>query len=520
MATSQDEVPQEKSPKHSSRPRRSRKLPGHLMEYEHDLPDPEETESSSSSSSEESDKERKKEMKKWKRMEVVWGSVLKTMNEMQITMKETSSALTKRVEQLERACKSCSPLPTHSNAQQQERAASLPALLQTPQHSSAGTSSIHTTDQLLVLAPAVRQDARTPVNLLRPVEPIASSLLPASPVLHSASRLAPLPLSPIIQPILQPRVDTAFQPAEQSVPWPESQPAPQLRIPVAHPGIQPAPLPAPPPRMSHVIQPALQPVSQVAQSVQFGRLEPRQTEPLYSQRYQHPQPPGSSTQVLSAQSQYFSAVSAPQTYSQLYTAPPPGFASSYSAAYPPVSVYPSRPAAGTVLPVAEVTQPNLMEMILASSYGIPKPRLVTFKSGRESDFALLKKGLDSLLGPHAHLTEEYKYHILMDQLEHPCALQVARRYIHDRTPYTSAMRALEQRYGQPRQLVQSELSAILNCSPIKAGDPQAFEDFSLAVSSLVGLLSTMDNVAASELQCGSHVDRLLTKLPQIGRAHV
>ncbi|XDV22775.1 hypothetical protein PO909_027596 [Leuciscus waleckii] len=105
-----------------------------------------------------------------------------------------------------------------------------------------------------------------------------------------------------------------------------------------------------------------------------------------------------------------------------------------------------------------------MEMILASSYGIPKPRLVTFKSGRESDFALLKKGLDSLLGPHAHLTEEYKYHILIDQLEHPC-------------------------------------------------DPQAFEDFSLAVSSLVGLLSTMDDVAASELQCGSHVDRLLTKLP-------
>ncbi len=289
-------------------------------------------------------------MKKWKRMEVVWGSVLKTMNEMQITMKETSSALLSVWNNWSEHARSCSPLPTHSNAQQQERAASLPALLQTPQHSSAGTSSIHTTDQLLVLAPAVRQDARTPVNLLRPVEPIASSLLPASPVLHSASRPAPLPLSPIIQPILQPRVDTAFQPAEQSVP--------QLRIPVAHPGIQPAPLPAPPPRMSHVIQPALQPVSQVAQSVQFGRLEPRQTEPLYSQRYQHPQPPGSSTQVLSAQSQYFSAVSAPQTYSQLYTSPPPGFASSYSAAYPPVSVYPSRPAAGTVLPVAEATQPK------------------------------------------------------------------------------------------------------------------------------------------------------------------
>lgn len=410
-------------------------------------------------------------------------------------------------------------------------------------------SSIHTTDQLHTLAPAERQDIRTPVNLIRPVESIASSPLQnANPILHPAPKSVSLPLSSIIQPtsntqtvplssnlvarpeqqlgavlvpqpvlqqppvtppLLQPSVNTGFQPTGQSAPWPMPQPVSQLRIPVAHAGIQPAP----------------QPVIQVAQSVQ--RLEPRQAEPLYSQRYQHPQPPDSSTQVHSARSHDFPAVSAslyqpppgisvPQTYSQFYTTPPPDSARYYSAAYPSVSAYPSLPAAYTaqdaVPPAAEATQPNLMEMILASSYGIPKPRLVTFKSGRECDFVLLKKGLDSLLGPHAHLTEENKYHILIDQLEHPCALQVARRYIHDCTPYTSAMRALEQRYGQPRQLVQSELSVILNCSPIKAGDPQAFEDFSLAVSSLVGLLSTMDDVAASELQCGSHVDRLLTKL--------
>jgi len=30
---------------------------------------------------------------------------------------------------------------------------------------------------------------------------------------------------------------------------------------------------------------------------------------------------------------------------------------------------------------------------------------VTFRSGRESDFALLKKGLDNLLGQHTHLTD-------------------------------------------------------------------------------------------------------------------
>jgi len=296
-------------------------------------------------------------MKKWKRMEAVLGSVLKTMNEMQITMKETSGALTKRVEQLERACKSCSPLPTQSDAQQQDRAASLPALLQTPQHSSVGMSSIHTTDQLHVLTPSERQDTGMPVNLLRPVEPIASSPLQNPNLIHSAPKSAPLPLSPIIQPVsnnqpvplspnsvaqpaqqpaavlipqpvlqqptvtqpvLQPRVYTAFQPASQSPSWPAPQPAPQLRIPVAHPGIQPAPLSAPTPRMSHVIQPTLQPVNQVAQSVQFGRFEPRQAEPLFSQRYQHSQPLSSSAQVLSAQSHDFSAVSA-----SLYQ-PPPG----------------------------------------------------------------------------------------------------------------------------------------------------------------------------------------------------
>ncbi|XP_019204872.1 uncharacterized protein LOC109196100 [Oreochromis niloticus] len=159
------------------------------------------------------------------------------------------------------------------------------------------------------------------------------------------------------------------------------------------------------------------------------------------------------------------------------------------------------------------SEPSMLEMVIASSYGLPKPKLTVFSSGKESDFALLKKGLDSVLGPHKHLSEDYKYQILLDHLKFPSAFQVAKRYIHDPTPYTSAMRALEQKYGQPRQLVQSELSAIL-CTPhIKPGDSQAFEAFSLSVASLVGMLTTMDGVAESELHCGSHVDRLLTKLP-------
>ena len=157
--------------------------------------------------------------------------------------------------------------------------------------------------------------------------------------------------------------------------------------------------------------------------------------------------------------------------------------------------------------------PGILEMAIASSYGIPKPKLTAFSTGKESNFIMLKKGLDSVHGPHKHLREDYKYQGLLDLLKLPNAYQVAKRYVNDPTPYSSAMRALETRYGQPRHLVQGELKTILNSPPIKQGDSQALEDFSSAVSTMVGLLSTMDGPSRAELRCGSHVDTLLCKLP-------
>ncbi|KAL0156947.1 hypothetical protein M9458_048193, partial [Cirrhinus mrigala] len=156
---------------------------------------------------------------------------------------------------------------------------------------------------------------------------------------------------------------------------------------------------------------------------------------------------------------------------------------------------------------------NMVEMAIASSYGIPKPKLINFTTGKESDFALLKKGLDGVLGPHLHLTEDYKFQVLLDHLKLPAAFQIAKRYMYDPRPYTRAMQALQQRYGQPRQLVQGEIGNILRTPPLKPGDVQGFEDFALAVSSLVGLLNTLEGPSRTELMCGSHVDRLLTKLP-------
>ncbi|XP_022540035.2 uncharacterized protein LOC111195821 [Astyanax mexicanus] len=156
---------------------------------------------------------------------------------------------------------------------------------------------------------------------------------------------------------------------------------------------------------------------------------------------------------------------------------------------------------------------SLMDLLIATSYGIPKPSLPTFSSGKESDFALLKMGLDSLMGAHSHLTETFKYQVLLDHLKLPSAYKLAQAYMYDPTPYTTALHALQEKYGQPRQLVQSELGTILNAPLLRMGDTEGFDNFALAVHALVGMLRSLEGDNGYELKCGSHVDRLLSKLP-------
>lgn len=79
----------------------------------------------------------------------------------------------------------------------------------------------------------------------------------------------------------------------------------------------------------------------------------------------------------------------------------------------------------------------------------------------ESDFKLLKGGLGSLLGPLKYLTQDCKYQILIERLKLPSAYHLAKRYVNNPIPYTSAMDGLQQQFSQPRQLVQVELEAIL-----------------------------------------------------------
>lgn len=53
----------------------------------------------------------------------------------------------------------------------------------------------------------------------------------------------------------------------------------------------------------------------------------------------------------------------------------------------------------------------------------------------------------------------------------------------------------------------------MNSPPVRVGDAEAFDDFALSVHSLVGMLRSLECEKGYELKCGSHVDRLLVKLP-------
>lgn len=53
---------------------------------------------------------------------------------------------------------------------------------------------------------------------------------------------------------------------------------------------------------------------------------------------------------------------------------------------------------------------------------------------------------------------------------------------------------------------------------VKWGDTAAFQKFSLQIQSLVGLLKNLGPEGEIELNCGSHVARLLSKLPPEQRA--
>ncbi len=93
------------------------------------------------------------------------------------------------------------------------------------------------------------------------------------------------------------------------------------------------------------------------------------------------------------------------------------------------------------------------------------------------------------------------------------ALLVADSYSHSRTPFIDTMRALTDMYGQPHQLVLQRITNLMDGPNIRSGDVKSFKGFALRVRALVGMLNQLGSPGWTELKCGSHVSRLLAKLP-------
>lgn len=80
-------------------------------------------------------------------------------------------------------------------------------------------------------------------------------------------------------------------------------------------------------------------------------------------------------------------------------------------------------------------------------------------------------------------------------------------------PYTDTMLALTKMYEQPHKLAVQCITEVTDGPDVRSGDAKAFRMFALQVCSLVGMLEQLGPRGHVELQCDSHVSRLLGKLP-------
>lgn len=132
------------------------------------------------------------------------------------------------------------------------------------------------------------------------------------------------------------------------------------------------------------------------------------------------------------------------------------------------------------------------------------------------EFARLKIAQENLLPVDS--TELFKYQVLIDHLRLEEACLVADSYLNSPTPYSDTMASLNEKFGQPHHVALKRIATVMESPEVRRGDVAAFERFALQVQSLVGMLQTLGPDGDVELRCGSHVARLLTKLPPELRA--
>ncbi len=170
-----------------------------------------------------------------------------------------------------------------------------------------------------------------------------------------------------------------------------------------------------------------------------------------------------------------------------------------------------QPATAHNLPYSSPTGRPQSTEFPETSYRGPQPTIPCFIRRDPSEFARLKLALDNLLPDDA--TELFKYQVLLDHLKFEEACLIADSFLNSPRPYTDTMTALTDRFGRPHHLALTKIAAVMDAPDVQPGDLASFDRFALQIHALVGLLKTLGPEGNLELQCGSHVARLLTKPP-------
>ncbi|KAG5263884.1 hypothetical protein AALO_G00269700 [Alosa alosa] len=160
------------------------------------------------------------------------------------------------------------------------------------------------------------------------------------------------------------------------------------------------------------------------------------------------------------------------------------------------------------------SRPSYHTSIVESAYRGPRATIPNFSHRDPGEFTHLKIALENLLPVDS--TEMFKYQVYHLKLEE--AKLIADAYIHSQTPFTDTMMALNEKFGQPHLLTIKRIAEVMDTPDIRRGDAVAFDQFSLQIQSLVGMLKTLGPDGEVELLCGTHVARLLSKLPPEQRA--
>ncbi|CAI5673999.1 unnamed protein product [Oreochromis niloticus] len=184
---------------------------------------------------------------------------------------------------------------------------------------------------------------------------------------------------------------------------------------------------------------------------------------------------------------------------------------------PPLQPLPApTPSPSTPFSASQMHRPSGLAAAPDMTYRGPRPSIPKLTRRDPGEFARLKMALENLLPPES--SELFRYQVLLDHLHLEEAKLIADAYLHSATPFSDTMNALNDRLGQPHQLALRRIAAVMDSPDIRRGDAAAFERFSLHIQSLVGMLKTLGPDGEVELQCGSHVARLLSKLPSEQRA--